>query len=111
MFSGKANEEISKWQLPEQTYSKPTLAVAKLIVKATEIADAHSSTFKNDALEKMNTLLQGELDRMVLLQSRNAGIREEEVSFLKEQQNQLQSFIGEAHCQLDALRIMVTTND
>ena len=59
----------------------------------------------------MNTLLQSELDRMLLLQSRNAGIRDEELSFLKEQQTQLQAFIGEANCQLDALRIMVTTND
>jgi len=85
--------------------------IREIISKATGIANQHSQIFKETAVEKMQLLLQGELDRLTLLQNRNAGIRNEELDFLRQQQVLLKDFIAEAHCQLDAVRVMVTTNE
>jgi len=85
--------------------------IRELINQAENIASLQGEKSKQTALDKMHTLLDTELERMHLLQKRNAGIRSEEIDYLTERKQQLHSFISEANCQLDALRIMVTSND
>lgn len=84
--------------------------IERLLKKAKQLAEQQAQIIKNNALESMTTLLDQELERMRLLQVRNAGVRKEELDYLQERKAQLTAFLMEAPCQLDAIRILVTTN-
>ena len=81
-----------------------------LLNKAKQLAEQQAQQLKNNALENMQALLEQELERLRLLQSRNASIRKEELDYLQARKAQLKMYLGEAPCQLDAVRVLVTTN-
>ncbi len=107
------NKQVHKLQkgIGKQIIASEENNIRTLIAKAEELASVQAQSFQTEALDKMNSLLGEEYERLVLLQKRNAGIRDVELEFLKDQQNALKKYIGDASCQLDSLRIMVTTNE
>ncbi|MDP2559610.1 RNA polymerase-associated protein RapA [Psychrobium sp. 1_MG-2023] len=67
------------------------------------------ATVKAEALEKMNHALNQELERMTDLKAVNPNIREEELNFLRTEQQQLAKYIDNAQVQLDCLRFIVVS--
>ncbi len=107
------NKQVHKLQknIGKKVLASEEKRIASLMMKAQEIAKQKAESVKIVALTEMEALLDEEYRRLELLKQRNAGIREEELNYLMETKLALTSFIQDAACQLDAVRVMVTTNE
>ena len=59
------------------------------------------------ALEKMRQEQGHELARLKALQAKNPAVRDEEIQALEAQTEALEKVLGEARCQLEAVRVIV----
>ena len=61
----------------------------------------------DDALEKMRHEQDHELARLKALQAKNPAVRDDEIQALEAQTAQLEKYLGDARCQLEAVRVIV----
>lgn len=87
---------------------KPLLE--KLLREDLRIANAQAENMISDALTRMRTHQQHEINRLVQLKRKNPMIRDEEIAFLQQQSAQLETHLAQSRCQLDAVRIIVVTD-
>jgi len=80
-----------------------------MLEKSREYATARSAAITQTALEKMRMALRHEVDRLRDLQKKNDHIRDEEISLLESQIEDLAGRIGEAPLRLDAVRLIWRT--
>lgn len=66
---------------------------------------------REQAQKEMQSSLNGELERLLALKAVNPNIRDEEISAIEEQINELSGYIGKAQFQLDSLRLIVVTHN
>ncbi|NIA31716.1 MAG: RNA polymerase-associated protein RapA [Actinobacteria bacterium] len=80
-----------------------------MLDKCREHAALHSENIKQDALQEMENLLHGEIDRLVSLAKINPNIRKIEIAALRDELQSLQKAITSARLRLDALRFIFSS--
>jgi len=80
-----------------------------LIHKSTDIAQDQKQVITDAAMTAMKTNLDGEFSRLQALQKINPNIRDEELSFITRQSEELANHINNAQLKLDAVRFIVVT--
>ncbi|MDR8522212.1 RNA polymerase-associated protein RapA [Shewanella fidelis] len=81
-----------------------------LFAKAEAFANAELNTLTECAREKMTSQLSGELERLKALKAVNPNIRDEELSHLSEQMNELNRYLDSSKLQLDAIRLVLVSH-
>ncbi|MDP5142528.1 RNA polymerase-associated protein RapA [Rheinheimera baltica] len=110
-------EQLNKQLKPigRQTASKLAGAlqtlVHPLIAKATSIAEAQVDAIRLSADQRAQQVLQEQQQRLVALRQYNPSVREDEITLLESQQQQLTHYIAKARLKLDALRLIVVSHD
>jgi ATP-dependent helicase HepA len=98
-----------------QTASKLVNALQSLIhpllVNSEPVALEQLAQLRQTALTKMQRALQSEQQRLRALKLVNPLIRQQEIDFLANQQQQLSDLIGKARLKLDAIRVIVVSHD
>lgn len=82
-----------------------------LIAKAQAYAEAQLAHIQQDALQKMQSQLQSQIDRLQALAKINPSVREEEISHLQQNQTQLADYINKARIKFDAIRVIVVSHE
>ncbi|WP_108945357.1 RNA polymerase-associated protein RapA [Shewanella halifaxensis] len=81
-----------------------------LFAKSEAFANAELNTLTECAREKMTSQLSGELERLKALKAVNPNIRDEELSHLSEQMNELNRYLDSSKLQLDAIRLVLVSH-
>ena len=84
--------------------------VHPLITQAQEHADGTASALVEQARDTMQHKLDAELTRLQELQAVNPNIREEELTFLRDQRSQLHTSMDKYRVELDAIRLIVVSH-
>jgi ATP-dependent helicase HepA len=90
------------------TASQPILH--PLFAKGEEYAQLAVNDLIAQAREKMTTQLTGELDRLESLKAVNPNIREEELTYLRNQMQELTHYLNDTQLQLDAIRMVLVSH-
>lgn len=90
------------------TASQPILH--PLFAKGEEYAQAAVNELVVQAREKMTSQLTGELDRLESLKAVNSNIREEELEYLRNQMQELSTYLDASQLQLDAIRMVLVSH-
>ncbi|PWF62090.1 RNA polymerase-binding ATPase [Shewanella sp. BC20] len=90
------------------TASQPILH--PLFAKGEEYAQAAVDELVAQAREKMTSQLTGELDRLESLKAVNPNIREEELEYLRNQMQELSTYLDASQLQLDAIRMVLVSH-
>ncbi|MGR6503763.1 RNA polymerase-associated protein RapA [Shewanella sp. Koi 1] len=90
------------------TASQPILH--PLFAKGEEYAQAAVNELVAQAREKMTSQLTGELDRLESLKAVNPNIREEELEYLRNQMQELSTYLDASQLQLDAIRMVLVSH-
>lgn len=90
------------------TASQPILH--PLFAKGEEYAQAAVNELVAQAREKMTSQLTGELDRLESLKAVNPNIREEELEYLRNQIQELSTYLDASQLQLDAIRMVLVSH-
>lgn len=95
----------------QQTAAQLTQAlkckIEVLLVQAQTLAEHQAELQQQQALSDMQQVLGGEQRRLQALQIVNPSIRDEEIDFLKHQQQHLTQAIGSAKLRLEAIRLVI----
>ncbi|WP_111657844.1 RNA polymerase-associated protein RapA [Isoalcanivorax indicus] len=81
--------------------------LARLLDEDLVRREASASTLIDEALARMHAHQTHERDRLLRLREKNPAIRQDEIDFIDEQTRQLARHIGEARCELAAVRVIV----
>ncbi len=84
--------------------------VSPLVVKAEAHAQQQVSAILDKALTEMKTKLEQELQRLTALKAINPSVRQEEIDFIKVQQQELSDYINKAQLKFEAVRMIVVSN-
>uniref|UniRef100_UPI004047FE8C RNA polymerase-associated protein RapA n=1 Tax=Vibrio anguillarum TaxID=55601 RepID=UPI004047FE8C len=85
--------------------------VHSLIAASESQVVSRVEAIREQAQKEMQSILNGELERLLALKAVNPNIRDEEISAIEEQINELSGYIGKAQFQLDSLRLIVVTHN
>lgn len=85
--------------------------VHSLIAASESQVVSRVEAIREQAQKEMQSSLNGELERLLALKAVNPNIRDEEISAIEEQINELSGYIGKAQFQLDSLRLIVVTHN
>ncbi|OXX50020.1 RNA polymerase-binding ATPase, partial [Vibrio sp. V17_P4S1T151] len=85
--------------------------VHSLIAASESQVVSRVEVIREQAQKEMQSSLNGELERLLALKAVNPNIRDEEISAIEEQINELSGYIGKAQFQLDSLRLIVVTHN
>lgn len=85
--------------------------VHSLIAASESQVVSRIEAIREQAQKEMQSILNGELERLLALKAVNPNIRDEEISAIEEQINELSGYIGKAQFQLDSLRLIVVTHN
>lgn len=77
-----------------------------MIKAAEQIVDRRMAAIVGEALEAMRKRLQGEIDRLIDLQTINDHVRPEEIEALKRQKLDLEAALGGSRLRMDAVRLV-----
>lgn len=80
-----------------------------LLAKAQALAEQNVPAQLSQAKEAMTTHLDTEIQRLIALQRKNPLIRDEEISFLKEQKAHCLDYIEKTSLEVQAMRIIINT--
>lgn len=81
--------------------------LALTIEKAGKLAHSQANTILHDAITRMHSTLNAEVQRLKDLQKTNPAVRDSEIEFIEQQIHALDHALQNADVQLDALRIVV----
>ncbi|PHY61152.1 RNA polymerase-associated protein RapA [Shewanella xiamenensis] len=90
------------------TASQPILH--PLFAKGEEYAQVAVNELVAQAREKMTSQLTGELERLESLKAVNPNIREEELEYLRNQMQELSTYLDASQLQLDAIRMVLVSH-
>ena len=83
--------------------------IGTLLTHAQAIAEKAVPELINEAQEAVNQQLGDEIKRLINLQAKNPLIRDDEISYLKEQQAQCQVYIQKTGLEVQAMRLVINT--
>ncbi len=81
-----------------------------LFAKGESYAEVELEKLVDEARTKMTNQLTGELERLEALQAVNPNIRDEELTHLKQQMNELNHYLNGCLLQLDAVRLVLVSH-
>ena len=81
--------------------------LTSMIKKAEDSVADQQQQLIDEALEKMRTQQQGELQRLEALAQVNPNIRQQEIDLLRDETQALAGYLETAQLKLDALRVVV----
>ncbi|NQZ09151.1 MAG: RNA polymerase-associated protein RapA [Algicola sp.] len=84
--------------------------ISAQVPMAHKLAEQSLVTLQSEAMTAMEASLGEALERLTALKKINPNIREDELEFVKTQQQQLSKYIGKAELKLDAVRLIVVTH-
>lgn len=84
--------------------------VSPLVSKAENHAKADVDNIQSKALSNMHITLDEEYQRLTALAAINPSVRQEELDFIKLQQNELTNYINKAQLKFEAIRLIVVSN-
>ncbi|MCK5591461.1 MAG: hypothetical protein KAI72_05855, partial [Candidatus Pacebacteria bacterium] len=90
-----------------QSFSIREIMFSNMLEESRKKAEIKSIELINGAKEEMNNKLNMEIDRLVYLSQINKSIREEEISELRRNKQNLEKYISSARLRLDSLRIII----
>ncbi len=102
--------EVVNSQMATKLISALQSHIEKGAEKATELAAKEGDEIKQQCLEDMHELLGDELTRLTSLSQVNPSIRQEEIEFLANQIESLDSAINNAEVHLEAIRLVVNNH-
>ncbi len=88
--------------------SQETL-LKNLLAKTDQLASEQTQRIVANSLATMRQYQSEETNRLLALQKKNPNIRPEELDYLQQQTELLEQFIAQSPCQLDAIRVIVTS--
>lgn len=99
---------VNKLQIP-QIIRHAREQIQELAASCETIAQGQQQGLVEQAIKRMETLQQQELDRLVQLAQVNPSIRQEELDYLQQQQQLLAQHLSQTQLQLDAVRVIIAT--
>jgi ATP-dependent helicase HepA len=84
--------------------------VSPLVTKAEDHAELQISAIQDKAKDTMQQKLEQEFQRLTALKAINPSVRQEELDFIKIQQNELTNYINKAQLKFEAIRLVVVSN-
>jgi len=84
--------------------------VTPLVAKAEAHAEPKVAAIQDKALKSMHLTLDEEHQRLTALSAINPSVRQEELDFIKVQQNELTNYITKAQLKFEAIRMIVVTH-
>ena len=84
--------------------------VPTMVAKAEVHADKQVADIQTKALANMHKTLDGEFDRLTALAVINPNVRQDELDFIKVQQDELSNYIDKAQLKFEAVRMIVVSN-
>jgi ATP-dependent helicase HepA len=84
--------------------------VTPLVTKAEAHAEPQVAKIQDKALKSMHLTLDEEHQRLTALSAINPSVRQEELDFIKIQQNELTNYITKAQLKFEAIRMIVVTH-
>ena len=84
--------------------------VSPLVAKAEDHASAAVKVIQEKALSQMTTALNEEHERLSALAKINPNVRQEELDFIKNQQEELTHYINNAQIKFEAVRLIVASS-
>lgn len=96
-----------KRKMAQQLIQALTPQLQQQLTRARELAHQQANHLLSQAMEKMQSGLGAEAQRLKDLQRQNPAIRAEEITFIEEQTDALTRIIQESDVQLDAVRVLV----
>jgi len=84
--------------------------VPNMVAKAEGHADKQVANIQTKALTNMHKTLDEEFDRLTALAAINPSVRQEELDFIKVQQDELSNYIDKAQLKFEAVRMIVVSN-
>jgi ATP-dependent helicase HepA len=84
--------------------------VTPLVTKAEAHAEPQVAAIQEKALKSMHLTLDEEHQRLTALSAINPSVRQEELDFIKLQQNELTNYITKAQLKFEAIRMIVVTH-
>ena len=85
--------------------------ITTLVEQAKKLAETQQKAIIQSSLAMMTKSLQTELTRLVSLAEVNKAIRDDEISYIEQKQQVLQTHIEQAELRLDAVRVAIVTED
>ena len=80
-----------------------------ILQQANRLAETHSVSVVESALQKTRDSLSGEINRLKALQQVNPNVRDDEIEYFEQQWEALNEAIDQARPRLDAVRVVVAT--
>jgi len=99
-----------KKQMALQLVKALKAQVAPLVEKAESHANSQVAVIQEKALANMHVTLDEEFDRLTALAAINPSVRQEELDFIKLQQEELTNYINKAQLKFEAIRMIVVTH-
>ncbi|WP_440876192.1 RNA polymerase-associated protein RapA [Thalassotalea sp. PLHSN55] len=84
--------------------------VSPLVSQAEDHAKADVEAIQTKALSNMHKTLDEEFERLTALAAINPSVRQEELDFIKLQQNELSNYIDKAQLKFEAIRLIVVSH-
>ncbi|MCJ8320452.1 MAG: RNA polymerase-associated protein RapA [Colwellia sp.] len=84
--------------------------VPALVAKAEDHAEKEVAAIQTKALANMHKTLDEEFERLTALAAINPNVRQEELDFIKIQQDELENYINKAQLKFEAVRMIVVSN-
>lgn len=82
--------------------------IRTLLDKFRKLAEEESLKLKQQAAERINDILQREVDRLEHMRKVNSNVRLEEINYFKDLLEVTSELIASSSIRLDALRIIIT---
>lgn len=98
-------------QVASKLVSALQTAIHPLIAKAESYAQAQLAQLQQDALQKMQQSLDGQIERLTALQKVNPLVRDEEIAHLRSVRQQAETYLHKARLRFDAIRVIVVNHD
>lgn len=95
-------------KLARQIVESQKELLEQLLKRDEALAAENAQSLIDEALSTMQAEQRHELNRLKQLREKNPNIRDEEIRFLENQTEQLARYIGDARCQMEAVRVIVT---
>jgi len=99
-----------KKQMALQLIKALKAQVPTMVAKAEGHADKQVSDIQTKALANMHKTLDEEFDRLTALAAINPNVRQDELDFIKVQQEELSNYIDKAQLKFEAVRMIVVSN-
>ncbi len=104
----KKTQEPVKIDIAKQIIKARQTDLEKLIKLSQKLANKQASSLTEDALKNASSILNGEAQRLITLQTVNPNVRNEEIEFFQGKLEKANEALSSPSLRLDAIRVLVS---